>query len=180
LIQPPQITSFTATPTLGTAPVVGVPVAFAVTVADPTKVHSVEWDFDGNGTVDQTTSTFTTQFTYTTAGTFNPMVTVVDTDGGDASATTTVTVQSPVDAISTAITLVQALPLNAGNQNSLIAKLNAASTNISHGDLPAACQSLQDLLTEMNDIVQSGRLTPASAAPLVGEVQAIRLGLGCP
>ena len=91
VIQPPKITSFTATPTLGAVPLVGVPVAFAVTIADPTKVQSVQWDFHGDGTVDQTTTTLTTQFTYTITGTFNPTVTVLDTDGGEASAATTVT-----------------------------------------------------------------------------------------
>ena len=91
VIQPPKITSFTATPTLGAVPLVDVPVAFAVTIADPTKVQSVQWDFHGDGTVDQTTTTLTTQFTYTITGTFNPTVTVLDTDGGEASAATTVT-----------------------------------------------------------------------------------------
>jgi hypothetical protein len=73
-----KILSFTATPTLGTVPIVGVPVAFAVTVDNPSHVSSVEWDFDGNGTVDQTTTTLTTQYTYATAGSFPAKVTVVD------------------------------------------------------------------------------------------------------
>src|SRR5215470_1380231 len=63
-MQPPTITSVTATPTLGTAPIVRVPVACGVQVATPTTVSAVQWDFDGNGTVDQITTTLTTTLTH--------------------------------------------------------------------------------------------------------------------
>jgi PKD repeat protein len=143
-----KILSFTATPTLGTAPIVGVPVAFAVTVDNPSRVSSVEWDFDGNGTVDQTTTTLTTQYTYATAGSFPAKVTVVDQDGGQASATTTVTVQSPAQGITTAITLVQGLPLSSGQKNSLNSKLNDALKLLNQGNITGACGKLRDFVVE--------------------------------
>lgn len=55
-------------------------------------IVSFKWDFDGNGTIDATTSTAPAQYTYKSAGTYNPVVTVTDDQGGVAKAMTTVTV----------------------------------------------------------------------------------------
>ncbi len=57
-------------------------------------ITSYKWDFDGNGTVDRTTATPTTSFTY--AGEFHGIasVEVVADDGRSALATTQVTVDS--------------------------------------------------------------------------------------
>jgi predicted outer membrane repeat protein len=174
-----KILSFTATPTLGTAPIVGVPVAFAVTVDNPSLVSSVKWDFDGNGTVDQTTTTLTTQYTYATAGSFPAKVTVVDQDGGQASATTTVTVQSPAQGITTAITLVQGLPLSSGQKNSLNSKLNDALNLLNRGNITGACGKLRDFVNQMNSLVNTGQLSSVDAARVLDEVRAIQISLGC-
>jgi len=89
----PLITSFMATPSNGTAPL---NVTFTVAASDPDgTISSVKWDFDGNGTVDETTSGLTTSFTYATSGTFTPIVTVIDNGGSTASATTGLTIQNP-------------------------------------------------------------------------------------
>ncbi len=55
------------------------------------------WDFDGNGTFDQITTTQTTSFTYLTAGTYQAKVRHVDSDGDFAEATKTITVADPPD-----------------------------------------------------------------------------------
>ncbi len=177
--QEPTIVSFTATPTMGTAPIIGVPVAFTVTVADPSLVDSVEWDFDGNGTGDQTTTTLTTEFSYPTDGSFTVMVTVSNADGGEASALLTVTVQSPTQAITTANTLVQELPLNRGQQNNLTRKLDDAQDLLSQGDITGACDQLNDVVSQLDALVKNRRLSTEDAAPVLGEVHAIQQSLGC-
>ena len=60
----------------------------------PTETPSTgyEWDFDGNGTVDQTTAGSSTTFAYPAAGTFHPTVTASDTRGVTGTAATTETV----------------------------------------------------------------------------------------
>jgi hypothetical protein len=107
-------------------------------------------------------------------------VTVLDTDGGQASATTTVTVQSPADAITTADALVQQLSsLNSGQKNGLTSKLDAAQDLITKGNLAGACGNLRDVVSQLNAFVRTGQLSVAEAAPLLGEVQAIQQSLGC-
>lgn len=86
--QPPTITSFTATPSAGIVPLT---VIFTATASDPDgTIASVEWDFDANGMVDQTTTALTTSFTYTKTGTFMTTVMAVDNAGARASAATTI------------------------------------------------------------------------------------------
>jgi hypothetical protein len=83
-----------------------------------------------------------TQFAYTTAGTFQPKVTVVDNSGASASASTTVVVDTPAQALGTVTPLIQGLPLNGGQQNSLLSKLNVAAASINRGDVIAVCNRL--------------------------------------
>ena len=179
IVEPPEILSFTATSTQGGVIVAGVPVAFAVTVAAPGKVQSVQWDFDGNGTVDQTTAALGTQSAYPAAGTYTAKVTVVDADGGKASRTTAVNVLSPAQAVATASVLASQLPLNAGQRNSLISKLNAVVAALGRGDTAAACRVLGAEFHEIDALVQSGQLDAIAAQPLLDELLAIRGSLGC-
>jgi uncharacterized repeat protein (TIGR01451 family) len=60
-------------------------------------LRNYQWDFDGNGTFDRTTTTPTTSFTYTTAGTYQAKVRHTDVDGDFAEATKTITVANPPD-----------------------------------------------------------------------------------
>jgi hypothetical protein len=62
--------------------------------ADGDAIASFGWDFDGNGSVDATTTTASTTHAYPAVGTFHPAVTVTDARGGAGSATTTVTVSA--------------------------------------------------------------------------------------
>ena len=173
------ILDFAFTSTLGSDPITGVPVAFWVTVDDPSRVSLVEWDFDGNGTVDQTTATLTSGYTYATAGSYPASVTVVAREGGRTSATRTVTVRSPSQAIDTAKFLVQQLPLGSGQKNSLTSKLNDAQHLLAKGNMTGACNKLRDVAAYVNGLVSKHDLDPFQASPVLSEVRAIQSSIGC-
>ncbi|MDO8426418.1 MAG: CFI-box-CTERM domain-containing protein [Deltaproteobacteria bacterium] len=66
---------------------------FTVSASDPDGVIvKYEWDFDGNGTIDATTTSIPALYTYSAAGTYRPSVTVTDDQGGIAKAMTTLSV----------------------------------------------------------------------------------------
>lgn len=84
-------------------------VTFNVTASDPNGVIvKFEWDFDGNGTIDATTTSAPALYTYTAPGTYSPVVTVTDNQGATATAMTTVdvaaTTTSPGGSVSTGST----------------------------------------------------------------------------
>ncbi len=58
-------------------------------------ITGYSWDFDGNGTVDSTTSGASADFTYPAAGIFAARVTANDFAGGGGSASATVVVKGP-------------------------------------------------------------------------------------
>jgi hypothetical protein len=183
--------SFTATPTLGTTFIVGVPVTFTATVSavspgEPPSINgSVTWDF-GDGTASQpdtvdtplTAGTATTPHTYAAAGSYTVTVNFPGTDEFTASmsATMTLKVQSPAQAIAPAIALVQQLPLNKGQKMSLTSKLNAVTAYLNQGDIPDACSTLGAEVSEINALVRGNRISAASAASLLGAIQS---SLGC-
>jgi hypothetical protein len=71
----------------------GTPARFTASFTDPdSAITGYDWDFDGNGTVDQTTTSPTTDFAYAGPGTFTPKVTAKDFRGGGTAATATVKV----------------------------------------------------------------------------------------
>jgi hypothetical protein len=59
-------------------------------------VKGYQWDFEGDGTVDQTTLSPTTTHAYPGAGAFPAKVTVIDTQGSSGEGTANVTVRGPV------------------------------------------------------------------------------------
>jgi hypothetical protein len=68
-------------------------VTFNVSASDPNGVIvKFEWDFDGNGTVDATTTTAPALYSYTAPGSYSPVVKVTDNQGATATAMTTVEV----------------------------------------------------------------------------------------
>ncbi|MCL4872569.1 PKD domain-containing protein [bacterium] len=70
-----------------------VSIKFDVKATDPNGVIvKFEWDFDGNGVIDAVTTTAPAKFTYSSPGTYKPVVKVTDDQGGTATATTTVEV----------------------------------------------------------------------------------------
>ncbi len=91
---PPVITSATATPSAGFAPL-ATQLEAAATDADGDTL-SYSWDFDGDGTPDVTGATAST--TFTTAGTRQVKLTVTDGKGGTATKTVAVQVLPADDA----------------------------------------------------------------------------------
>ena len=79
---PPVITSATATPTAGFAPLAVERCAAVATDANGDAL-TYAWDFDGNGTTDATGATAST--TFTTAGNRTVKLTVSDGKGGTAT-----------------------------------------------------------------------------------------------
>ena len=76
---------------------VGAPIEFdASRTTDPDgTVASYGWDFDGNGSIDRTTSASKTTFAYPTGGRRTVRVTATDNDGGKESDTVSVLVSGP-------------------------------------------------------------------------------------
>ena len=60
-------------------------------------LRNYQWDFNGDGTFDRTTTSPTTSFTYTSAGVYPAKMRITDTDGDFAEATRTITVVDPPD-----------------------------------------------------------------------------------
>lgn len=88
--QPPVISSFIATPPAGDAPH---GVTFNAAASDPDgSITSYEWDFDGNGTYDATTTGATTAYIYLHTGVYTARVRVTDNLGATITGTTSVTV----------------------------------------------------------------------------------------
>ncbi len=76
---PPVIDSFTAIPTSGNKPL---PVSFTCVAHDPDgTIAEYRWDFNGDGIMDQVTSTGSTNHTYTACGTYAATCTAVDNLG---------------------------------------------------------------------------------------------------
>jgi extracellular elastinolytic metalloproteinase len=71
----------------------GQPVTLTASFTDPDSlITGYDWDFDGNGSVDRTTTEPVTSFAYASAGTFTPKVAAKDFRGGTGTASTSVTV----------------------------------------------------------------------------------------
>jgi hypothetical protein len=74
----------------------GESVSFAASFSDPdSRITGYDWDFDGDGSVDRSTATPSTSFTYGSAGDFDARVLVRDFRGGAGSATREVAVSAP-------------------------------------------------------------------------------------
>jgi PKD repeat protein len=93
--QSPTVT-LDAFPTSGTAPLT---VDFNATASDSDgTIVSYEWDYDGDGTYDQNTgTTFTTSYSYTTAGTYNTKVRVIDDNGATSLDNITISVSTQIN-----------------------------------------------------------------------------------
>jgi hypothetical protein len=123
---------------------------------------------------------FTSTLTITTAGAppGTYVLTLTGTDarpliGGSRSATLSLTILTPAQAIPNIITAINNLKaagvLNGGQANSLIVKLNHAIDSLTtKPDQPTACNQLQAFVNEVNAYVTSGKLTPAQADTLLG------------
>jgi DNA/RNA endonuclease G (NUC1) len=134
-------------------------------------VWSATVDFgDGSGTNPLALSgkSFTLLHTYLAAGIFTVTVAVSDDDVA-VTRTQMVTVMSIAQALQNAREMIEDMvpaKLNAGNANSLQAKLNAATAQIEAGNTDPAANQLHALTKELDAMVRSGRLSEADANPL--------------
>lgn len=72
---------------------------FSATASDPQgkPITSYEWDFDGDGTFDRTSTTTSQSYVYNTAGIFYPQVRITTQDGRSAIDVKTVVVNSAIN-----------------------------------------------------------------------------------
>ena len=141
--------------------------------ADP---HTASWNF-GDGS---TATGWTVNHSYAAAGRYTVTLTVSQgEDPGVGTATYAITVQTPSQALSTIAAYVRGLSgLNAGQKNSLIAKLDAASASAARGNNNAASNQLDAFLNEVRADQNTGKLTPTQAANLTDAVHAVKGSLG--
>jgi hypothetical protein len=96
------------------------------------------------------------------------------------SATTTVTVLTPLQAIGKIGTYLQGLgDLSTGQKNSLQAKLNAAADSYQRGSTGVACNQLNAFVNEVDADQKSGRLTTAEAGTLTDAARLTQRSMGC-
>jgi PKD repeat protein len=162
------------------APLVVTPqetLGFTGSFSDPSALdtHTVKWNF-GDGT---TSSSLSTSHSYTTAGTFHVSLTVTDDDGGAGVATTTVLVQSPQQALTTIEAYVKNITtLSAGQKNSLLAKLDAASASASRGQNNTSHNQMSAFLNEIQADVKTGKVSSTQQTTLTGAIHAVEAAIG--
>ena len=146
--------------------------------------HIVTWNFGDGATSTANygpggSAGFSATHAYAAAGAYTVSLTVTDDDGGVATATTKVTVLSTAQALDAIAAYVQKLPsLNAGQKNSLIAKLNAAAASASRGDTKACNNQLNALLNELQAYVNTGKISADYAVTLRAAVHAVKGSIG--
>jgi hypothetical protein len=146
--------------------------------------HTATWNF-GDGSISTTSfgpggsAGLSVTHSYGAAGNYTVNLTVTDDDGGVGQATTKVTVQTVQQALSSISAAVQGLTsLNAGQRNSLNAKIDAANASAARGNTTAANNQLNAFLNEVQADVNSGRISSGAAANLRGAVHAVQAALG--
>ncbi|TMF99750.1 MAG: PKD domain-containing protein [Chloroflexi bacterium] len=174
------ITGFT--PAL-TAPKIVLPyelVSFAGTFTDPgtDDTHTAAWDFGDKTPV---VAGWNVTHFFTTPGVYTVTLEVAQGDDpGVGTATTTVQVLNASDALGAIGDYVKNnLPgLNAGQKNSLIAKLNAAAAAAGRGDSNTATNQLNAFLNELAADEKSGKVSSAEADNLRDDIRAVKAALG--
>ncbi len=161
-------------------------IAFSGSFTDPgvLDTHRVTWNF-GDGASSTTnygpggSATLSASHSYAAAGTYTLRLTVTDDDGGAGQATATVTVQTTQAALSRIAGAVNALnSLNAGQKNSLVAKLNAASASAARGDNKACNNQLNAFLNEFQADVKTAKVSDLQAGPISSAVYSVKGSLG--
>ncbi len=99
--EPPQV-EVDLTPSNGQIPLT---VTFSATATDDDGIDSFEWDYDGDGEYDETTTSGTTAHTYETEGTFQARLRVTDTLGAATEVTVPTLSVSALPAGSPSVTL---------------------------------------------------------------------------
>ena len=149
---------------------------------DPAPGYQVTWAWGDNSpnTTGGTGYLRQQPHTYTASGTYTVTLTVKDDDLVAGSATTTVTVLTPEAALAKVTTFVQGVSgLNAGQRNSLLAKLNAANDSLQRVNYNAACGQLNAFVNEVDADQKAGRLTSGDAGTMTDAARQIQRSLGC-
>jgi len=159
-------------------------VSFAGTFKDPGTLdtHTASWSF-GDGASSPTSPADSlppsASHSYGAPGTYTVTLTVTDDDTGAGQATTTVTVETPQQALTSIGGGVQGLKtLNAGQKNSLIAKLNASSAAVTRGDTTAANNQLNAFVHELQAYVNAGLISSDDMTALRSAVDDVQAALG--
>ena len=153
--------------------------AFTLTVNGTNFLSGSTVNFNGNGRT--TTFVSATQVTaviltsdIASAGSFN--VTVTNPGGGTSNADS-FTVLTPQQATQTIINSVNTLFsqgfINGGQDNSLLVQLQHAITMMNAGKNSGAIGNLDSFISEVNDLLSSGVLSPSQAASLTSTAQSV-------
>ena len=140
---------------------------------DGSPADSTAYDASGTGDISDTHA-------YSAPGTYTVTYTVADDDGGTGSASVSVTVETPAQALGTIDNYVQTIAsLNNGEKNGLSAKLKAAEASAARGDTTATCGQLDAVMNDLTSLTNTGRLSPPDSAALSASTWAVHRALGC-
>lgn len=172
----PTITSITPSDSTLTFVAPGETLNFNGTYADlSVETHTFRWDF-GDGA---SATTLAASHAYGVGGTYTVTLTVKDDEKVSATATATVNVLTTQQALAAMVSYVQGIKtLNPGQQNSLIAKLNAASDSTARGDNKAAGNELNAFLNELEADLKTGKISAVAYNALRADAHALQSALG--
>ncbi|MBX9929742.1 MAG: DNA/RNA non-specific endonuclease, partial [Gemmatimonadaceae bacterium] len=122
-------------------------------------------DGDGAAALALAGMNFSLDRVYNVAGSYSVTVRVNDGDATVAR-TATVDVLSLAQVVVRTLALIDGLPVNAGNRNSLRAKLDNAAKQLERGNTTPGVNLLEALLNELDAMERSGRVSTADSAGL--------------
>jgi len=168
----------------------GTEITVDATFTDPglLDTHTAIWDWGDGTTTDPATLTqgagsgsVTDSHTYLASGEYTIQLIITDKDGDVGSASHTVMIQSPVQAINSLIEMVEAIEdLPEGTQNELISKLNNTLKDLDKGNDNAATGKLGAFINSV-EAQRGKKISEADADVLIqmaqGIIDAINNGL---
>jgi len=139
-------------------------------------------DGEGAQTLALDGKTFALSYTYRSAGRFTIRVNVNDGDA-TASVTAAVLVETSLAGVSHVSDAIDALggsdgALSNGETNSLQSKVRNAQRQLQTGNGTPAANMLGALVNELEAMVQSGRLSPAAASPIIDYTRRVIASIG--
>ena len=148
--------------------------------------HTATLDYGDGSPLDTTTYGASGQggnpdtYAFAAPGTYSVTYTVTDDDGGSASVTVKVTVQTPAVALGAIADGIATMPsLDKGDKNGLMAKYRAAAASAARGDNNATCGQLGAALNDLSALTQSGRISQADSGALASATWSVHRALGC-